>query len=201
MSKNYNSEIVEKIGNFLTEDGWNYNFNEDKGFFQFGINLSGRIKNIQYAVNVNESDYTVYTISPISADQEDAEQIHKMAEFVCRANYGLKNGNFELDVRDGELRYKCYVDCNGIVPTTDMVRSSILCPAAMFTRYSRGIVQILFGDMSAADAIALCEEPRQEPESNGMAEEEDASDRLLSLLRSIQESGEDSDDISAVSGE
>ena len=183
MSKNYNSGIVEKIGNFLTEDNWNYSFNEDKGFFQFGINLSGRIKNIQYAVNVNESDYTVYTISPISADQENAEQIQKM------------------DVRDGELRYKCYVDCNGIVPTTDMVRSSILCPAAMFTRYSRGIVQILFGDMSAADAIALCEEPRQEPESNGMAEEEDASDRLLSLLRSIQESGEDSDDISAVSGE
>ena len=28
------------------------------------------------------------------------------AEFICRANYGLPIGNFEMDFSDGELRYK-----------------------------------------------------------------------------------------------
>lgn len=66
-----------------------------------------------------------------------------MAEFICRANYGLKNGNFELDMRDGEIRYKSFVDCEGLTPTTEMVRNSIHCPAAMFDRYGDGIVDII----------------------------------------------------------
>ncbi len=28
------------------------------------------------------------------------------AEFICRANYGLPIGNFEMDFADGELRFK-----------------------------------------------------------------------------------------------
>ena len=31
---------------------------------------------------------------------------HTTAEFICRANYGLPIGNFEMDFSDGELRYK-----------------------------------------------------------------------------------------------
>ena len=27
------------------------------------------------------------------------------------ANYGLANGNFDIDVSDGEVRYKTYVNC------------------------------------------------------------------------------------------
>lgn len=80
-----------------------------------------------------------------------------MAEFVCRANYGLKNGNFEFDMREGEIRFKCFVDCEGIAPTVEIIRNSIHCPAAMFEQYGDGIVGILFGNMSAKDAVSKCE--------------------------------------------
>ena len=61
-----------------------------------------------------------------------------MAEFVCRANYGLVSGNFELDMRDGEIRFKRFAECEGITPTSEMVCNSIHCPAAMFKRYGAG---------------------------------------------------------------
>ena len=80
-----------------------------------------------------------------------------MADFICRANYGMKNGNFELDMMDGEVRYKCYVDCDGALPCTDVIRNSVYCPAQMLERYGAGIVDIVCLDGSAADAISKCE--------------------------------------------
>lgn len=81
----------------------------------------------------------------------------KMAEFVCRANYGLKNGCFELDMRDGEIRYKTFVPCNNITPSSEIIRRSIYCPASMFEQYSEGIISIIFGDTTAEEAIDKCE--------------------------------------------
>ncbi len=185
MARNFNPEIMEAVKNFLDEDGWRYSIESDKGVFRFGVNLRGKLKNVQYLVGINERDYNVYAVSPLSADQDEPEQIAKMAEFVCRANYGLKDGNFELDCDDGELRYKCYMNCNGVIPTREMIGTSIRCPAAMFERYSKGIMQILFGDMSPADAIKLCEGNQERPaqhSSDGAAE----SSRLVDILRRLQ---------------
>ncbi len=159
------------------------------------------MKNVQYVVGINERDYNVYAISPLSVDQDDPEQMGKMAEFICRANYGLRDGNFEMDFNDGELRYKCFMNCNGSIPTKNMVGASIHCPAAMFDRYSKGIMQILFGDMSAAEAIEVCE-GSQKPPARHSGDEEETSSRLMDMLRRLQSGHESSEgDMPAASGE
>ena len=33
-----------------------------------------------------------------------------MMKYLTLANYGVVNGNFEMDLSDGEIRYKSYVD-------------------------------------------------------------------------------------------
>lgn len=159
---NYSKEIADAIRNFLDEDDWKYSFDEQLGMFRFGLNLGGKLKNVNYIIDVKEDEYVSYAISPVGVDQNDRERMAVMTEFICRANYGLKNGNFELDVRDGELRYKSYVDCDGIIPTEDMIRHSITCPGTMFKRYSEGIVGIIFNDESAEGAINRCEKSDQE---------------------------------------
>lgn len=156
-NRTYSNNIANAINNFLTEDDWHFSFDDQRGLFKFGLNLKGRIKKVSYIVDVKDDEYVVYAISPLGADEDDEKMMATMAEFICRANYGLKNGNFELDMRDGEIRYKCFVDSEGITPTTEMVRNSIHCPAAMFDRYGAGIVDIIFGNSTAKDAIAKCE--------------------------------------------
>ena len=185
MARNFNPEIMEAVKNFLDEDGWRYSVESEKGVFRFGVNLRGKLKNVQYLVGINMHDYNVYAVSPLSADQDDPEQLAKMAEFVCRANYGLKYGNFELDCDDGELRYKCYVNCSGMIPTKEMIGASIRCPAVMFERYGKGIMQILFGDMSPADAINLCEGTLERPAQHSNDGAGDSS-RLVEMLRRLQ---------------
>ena len=153
----YSMNIANAINAFLTNDDWRFSFDEKRGVFKFGLCLKGKIKKIDYLIRVRDDEYIVYAISPIGANENNEKMMAAMAEFVCRANYGLKNGNFELDMRDGEIRFKCFVDCEAITPTKEMICNSIHCPAAMFDNNGDGILRIIFGDLSAKEAVEQCE--------------------------------------------
>ena len=183
--RTYSKSIANAINNFLTEDEWNFSFDEQRGLFKFGLCLKGKIKKISYVVDVKEDEYIVYAISPLGVDDDDEKMMASMAEFICRANYGLKNGNFELDMRDGEIRFKSFVDCEGITPTLEMVKNSIHCPAAMFDRYGVGIVDIIFGNTTAKDAIAKCEKTPAEELSAILGEDIDGDEDIEAMIARI----------------
>lgn len=153
----YSEEIADIIRTFLTEDDWKFDFDEERGIFRFGVAITSKLKNLRYFVPVREDAYTVYAISPIDADAEDKDVMNEMASFICRANYGLRNGNFELDMTDGEIRYKTFVDCDGSMPSEEIVKGSIIIPSMMFDRYAPGILDIMFKGSTAEEAIAKCE--------------------------------------------
>ena len=155
--ENYSEDLVSEIRGFLLDDDWKFDFDDEKGIFRFGVNIDGKMKHVNYFMPVREDSYTVYAISPVSGDTEDPLTMAAIADFVCRANYGLRNGNFEVDMTDGEIRYKVFVDCDGIVPSREIIRGSIIIPAMMFERYSPGLLDVIFKGESAADAIARCE--------------------------------------------
>ena len=155
--RDYSMNIANAVCDFLNEDDWHFSFDQERGIFKFGLRLNGKLKKINYIVDIKDDEYLVYAISPLGADEEDSEMMANMAEFICRANYGLKMGNFELDFDDGEVRFKVHVLCKGITPTVEMIKRSIYCPASMFKRYGSGIVDIIFGNASGKDAVDKCE--------------------------------------------
>lgn len=157
MREIYSSAIVNKVKEILENDHIKYYFEEEKGVFHFSIYIRSRMNTIYYAIGVRQSDLSVYAMCPFSVDCDNCMMMKELAEFICKANYGIKNGNFEIDYRDGEIRYKCFLDYQNIVPTTEMIRNSIHCPAAMFECYGEGIIQIIFNNISAVHAINLCE--------------------------------------------
>lgn len=157
MAKEYSREIANAVNQFLVDDDWKFSFDEERGLFKFGISLKSKLKSVDYIIDIKEQSYLVYTVSPIGATADNREEMATMAEFLNRANYGLRNGNFELDMDDGEIRYKCFVDCENRIPSKDIVENSIYCPPFMFERYAPGIIGIIFGGMSAKQAIDLCE--------------------------------------------
>ncbi|MBQ7221625.1 MAG: hypothetical protein IJS28_11665 [Synergistaceae bacterium] len=156
--ENYSQDIASEIRGFLLDDDWKFDFDDDRGIFRFGVNIDGKMKHVNYFVPVRDDSYTVYAISPVSADSDDPQVMNAITEFICRANYGLRNGNFEIDMRDGEIRYKVFVDCDGgSIPTRDVIRGSIIIPAMMFERYSPGLLDVIFKGSNAAEAIEQCE--------------------------------------------
>lgn len=192
MSNSYNTDISDAINSFLEEDDWKFNFEEDRGIFRFGLGLKTKMKRIDYIVDVKDNDYFVYAISPMSADENDPELMKEIAEFFCRANYNLTNGNFELDFNDGEIRYKCYHNCKDGAPSRKVIRDTIYFPAHIYTVYSPGIIKVLFNGMSAAEAIELCESNIGGKKEN--KDEQDMSKYLSDLMSQMQESDDSSEE-------
>lgn len=180
----YSQNIAEAISRFLTEDGQDFSFNAESGTIRFKMDVGESEKSegfeksekpnkseepgkseesgepdmqIDYMIEIREEDYIVYMIAPIDANADDERMMAEMAVFVCRINYGLKEGNFELDMRDGEIRYKCFVDCAGITPTQQMVKNSIAWPFVMLQRYIQGIVDVISGNYTGKEAADRCD--------------------------------------------
>ena len=155
----YNAEIAARINEYLNDEDWKFSFDEEGAMFKFGLRLRGKLSKLNYIVDVKQKEFVVYGILPIASDEDDPEMMAAVSEYVNRANYGLKNGCFELDFDDGEIRYKSYVDCEGQLPSRDVINNSILCIAAMVERYGKGFGEVIFCGVSAKDALEKCEHP------------------------------------------
>lgn len=150
----YSKELAQAINNFLVEDDWKFGFDEDKGVFKFSCDVRSKLKSVDCLIRVREDSYMVIVICRLSAEDCTTE----MAEFITRANYGLNNGNFEMDFNDGEIRYKVFVDCEDSMPNSAIIKNSIYLPIIMFERYGDGIASVIFGVQSPEEAVNACEE-------------------------------------------
>lgn len=157
----YSREIAQTVLRYLDDDEWNYDFDEELGLIRFSLSLSSKIKHIKYYLDIDTESFNVYALCPLGADMDDETTVREVSEFLHRANYGLRAGNFEMDFHDGEIRYKTYCYAKDSLPSVEAIQKSIFYPAAMFERYGDGILSILFGGLSAQDAIARCEQPRR----------------------------------------
>ena len=151
------SQIVQFIDHFLQEDQWAYTFDARRNVFHFWISLSSVIKSFHYIISVRDNSVMVYGVCPIGPDSKNAEQMRLMSEFLCRANFGLRNGAFELDFHDGEICYKSYIDCQDSPLSKNVLRDSITCIYLILKRYLPGIIAILLNQDTPQQAIEKCE--------------------------------------------
>lgn len=157
--KKYSLELVETVKTLIKERELHMvSFDEELGSFSFNMHLPAQLSSINIIIRVGEDDLTIMAVCPVRPDTNDRELMARMAEFVCRANFGLKNGNFEFDFNDGELRYKCFVPCCDQIPSQDIIRRSISTPALMLRRYSSGIIGVLYNHMDPEAMVRECED-------------------------------------------
>ena len=124
----YSIEIANIVKQFLTEDSWNFSFDEEHGIFKFGLRIKGKIHSLKYFISIRTNEIIVYGICPIGVDEEDNKMMMEMAEFLHRVNWGLRNGCFEFDFRDGEIRFRSYIDCDKTLPSIESIKNSISVP-------------------------------------------------------------------------
>lgn len=134
-------KIVQAINDFLVGGEVNFNFNEKKRVFTLVQNVNSRLTSLRCIICVEDTSYYVIAICPISAKGHTSE----MAEFLTRINFGILSGNFEMDYSDGEIRYKCYVECEDCIPSRETIRKSFVIPLLMMKKYSEGIIAVAFG--------------------------------------------------------
>ena len=130
-------QIVDAVRDWLDGDDWHYEYGAETRLLKMGINLKSKIKSGRIFVDIKDDCYAVYLCAPISGDKENLGELLK---YIAMANYGLLNGNFEVDVRDGEIRYKTFVNCDGLDSLSpEVIKDSIYIGCVMMDRYGHCI--------------------------------------------------------------
>jgi hypothetical protein len=80
-----------------------------------------------------------------------------VAEFLTRANYGLRVGNFEMDFDDGEVRYRTSVDLAGEALAPAVLKQLVSHNALQFDRYLPGLEAVIQG-AAPAEAVRMVED-------------------------------------------
>ncbi len=148
-------EIIDAVRDYLDADDWHYEYDAERNVIRAGVELKCKLKNARMIIRFRKTDYNVYMIAPISADPENLGEVLR---FTAQANYGLASGNFEVDVDDGEIRYKSYVDCDGLETLPkELFDDGISACWAMMERYGNGFAALAMGFSDADTEIKKAE--------------------------------------------
>lgn len=136
-------QIVDTLRDYLDDEGFHYDFDAERNVIKLGFNLKCRLKEVKMYIKVKEDFYLVQAEALINGDPENLGELLK---YLAMANFGLIVGNFEIDVEDGEIRYKTYVPCEDLETLPKpIIEESIFCPCRMFDRYGNGIAALAMG--------------------------------------------------------
>ena len=156
-------QIVDALRDWLDDDDWHYDYDAERHVIRAGITIDSKLRSGRVFIPIREDGgYSVNIVSPRGGDPKD---IGERVKDGTMANYGLANGNFELDVRDGEIRYKTYVNCKELESLpSQIIKDSILVGWCMMERYGNGIAAIAMGFSDAETEIKKAEGDSEESE-------------------------------------
>jgi hypothetical protein len=123
------------------------------------VGTNGRWTVFAQALEQN-AQIVFYSYSPINAPKE---KMTAMAEFFTLANYGLVIGNFELDMKDGEIRFKTSMSVAGIEPPNVLLAQMVHFNTVTLDRYLPGIMAVVAGGVSPTEAINRVEAAEYSP--------------------------------------
>ncbi len=143
-------QAFELLSSYLDDDEWFPRRIEGK--YAYSMSYSGKNGDLRcYAiVRVDLEEFLFYAVAPVKVPEEVRMSI---AEYLTRANYGLRIGNFELDYSDGEVRYKSSLDFEGQILTADLIRNAIYPAVHTMDRYLPGLLRVSFGGATPHEAI------------------------------------------------
>ncbi|MFA6319062.1 MAG: YbjN domain-containing protein [Elusimicrobiota bacterium] len=142
-------KLLDTVAEFLIDDKWVFDKVEGRDIIKTGV----RVKNASYRMFIDcvevRQQVMLYVLSP---DVVAPEKRLFAAEFLTRANYGLRFGNFELDMDDGEVRFKVSVDVEGSLLSTQMVRNMVAMAVLTMDRYYPGLKAVCLTDTTPKSA-------------------------------------------------
>jgi hypothetical protein len=154
LTENNGLRALATVHDFLEVDGWNPQFIEDQEAYRISFQ-SENGQGLAYAqVLTDLEQFLFYVMMPFKVPEESRNTI---AEFITRANYGLRVGNFEMDYKDGEVRYKTCIDFEGEILTTGYIKNAVYPALKTMEKYVPGFLSVIYGGKTPEEALAVLE--------------------------------------------
>lgn len=148
------AKLRDVVESMLEQDGWVFAPVEGQTTLAMGYKGQSGMWSCYAHVDEERGTFVFYSVTdrPVPEQHRSAA-----AEFLTRANFGLVLGNFELDLSDGETRFKTSAELGQAEPSIDILRPLVYANIAAMDRYLPGIDGVSRGSLTSAEAIAMCE--------------------------------------------
>jgi hypothetical protein len=147
--------IFQAMSQFFNDDHW---FPEPiEGLPAIRMKINGKNGNWQCYASARESQqqFVFYSVCDVKIREDKRPTV---VDFLTRANYGLIVGNFEMDLNDGEVRYKTSIDVEGDELTPALLRNLAYTNVKTMDRYLPGLMSVMYGALTSEQAIHMVED-------------------------------------------
>jgi hypothetical protein len=147
-------KIIEAMQKFLKEDGWPFSEMEGKTILRTGFSGKNGKWTCFAQAREDQQQLIFYSVCPNAAPEDKRAGA---MEFITRANYELVIGNFEMDLSDGEIRYKTSIDVEGDELTSALIRQIVYYNVMTMNKYLPGLMSVLYANVQPEQAIRQIE--------------------------------------------
>ena len=172
MPRNNSIEAVCAVKEYLDSHKLHYSFNDEHSTFRMRFGMDNRFGSLEIAIAVRGDTIAVHSLCPISVNIKDKALMVEASMMVCRMNYGLTFGKFDLDLRDGELVFVSGFPFINSETTGAMLTRAIAYVMWVFDRYASAIIGVLLGSDTAKEAVEYADKNA----SKNKDDEDDSSD-------------------------
>jgi hypothetical protein len=140
--------VVEQVFN---DAGWSFATEElAEGLVAFRVDVGEDIREVRAILDPGTSRFRLYFVFEVVAPED---RRHETAIYVTLANADLSDGNFELALDTGEVRYKTSLDFCAVDLSPYLVRNMIFHAMELTEIYGPGLVEVAEAGRAPQDAI------------------------------------------------
>ena len=152
---------------WLQEDDWSFTeYERENGNKWTRSGYTGDNSKFELVLDASEELEILFVYVYFSIKVPEKNRV-AVSELINRINYGIRIGNFEFDMNDGEVRYKASIDVEGSELVTQMVRNMVVPCLKTSDKYFPAFMHICYGnrtELEALDELNELSEERQDGE-------------------------------------
>ena len=151
------AQVRAAVENFFEQDKIKFTPFDERNVARAIYNVDARFGHATIFFHAYNDRLVLHMMIPLKAEENERQ---KVAEFLLRANYGLKIGGFDFDFDDGEISYRISIFCGNeefAPPTYEQIDFSVIIGLMMIEKYGNELVKVMFGLVEPEDAVASAE--------------------------------------------
>lgn len=146
--------VLEIVKQFLTEENWQYQMLEKRPALRIGYH--GEHGTWVCYAQVDEQAQRLLFYSWMGMN---IPILYRAAviEYLTRVNFALTLGNFEMDLQNGEVRFRTSLDCAEGLPGKNALRTCLYANVRCMDHYFPGVLAVVHSGISPQAAMARVE--------------------------------------------
>jgi len=131
---------------------------EENDIITIQMPLECKLQKTLMLIACMDNHVCIKALSPLNAYEASRANV---LEYLMRANFGMIDGSFEMDMSDGEISFKMTFICEDRTSLSEQLTAmTFMLPQVMLMRYGNGLIDVMFGAKTPEEAIAGIEDER-----------------------------------------